>query len=309
MAEQYMCATPITTLWTSLEKVRKVDQHAIKEEASLYDWLQQMTTQERRALCFERRVETQVLYGELIEIDEQQGDWVKVRAIEQSYRDTTTGYPGWMPALHLVPYKAIEALGYVRVQQLKTPLLDVTSLAQLLVLSLNTTLPVVTETATFYEVATPHGTGYVWKNAVQFAQNKQDFYKGTAEQVAAFMMQMVDTPYLWGGMSSYGYDCSGLAHNAMKACGYMIPRDASDQAKVGRAISTKNKDEWRIGDLVFFTTPPAQTVTHVGIYLGQDLLLHATIYKDKVEVIRLQGHSLNNEISHVRRYIEEDTTA
>ena len=91
----------------------------------------------------------------------------------------------------------------------------------------------------------------------------------------------------------------------MKACGYHIPRNAKNQAKQGKSNDVDNRDVWRTGDLLFFITTPAEQVTHVGIYLGKDLLLLTMIYKDRVEVINLQGHSLNNEISFIRRYINE----
>lgn len=305
LTEKYISAASVVTIWPSPDKAREVDAYATADQPSMHGWLQQMTTVERKALCFEGRVETQLLYGEEVEVDDIQGSWAKVRAIHQPYRGTSSGYPGWVPYAQLRKQPQVHAIGYVRVKEARTPLLAKKDLTQLVTLSFNTILPVVAEHAAYYEVSTAHGEAFVFKQGVDFSESYTGFTKKDAQQVALEMMKFLDTPYFWGGMSSYGYDCSGLSYNAMKACGYQVARDASDQAKGGQEIITTKRDEWRVGDLVFFTKPPAQKVTHVGIYLGDDLLLHSTIYSDRVEIIRLSDHTLNDEITSVRRYIEE----
>ena len=81
------------------------------------------------------------------------------------------------------------------------------------------------------------------------------------------------TPYFWGGNSRSGVDCSGFAKLVMQENGYWIPRVSRDQAKVGRPVSM---GELQLGDLVFFDTKNEGGINHVGLYLGGNLLAHAS---------------------------------
>lgn len=71
-----------------------------------------------------------------------------------------------------------------------------------------------------------------------------DMGQGIVEQAKRFL----DLPYLWGGTSSYGFDCSGFAYTMHRYFGILIPRDASDQAKQGTPVE---KEQLEAGDLVF----------------------------------------------------------
>jgi hypothetical protein len=82
----------------------------------------------------------------------------------------------------------------------------------------------------------------------------------------------IGTPYVWGGLTSHGIDCSGLVHLAFRHSGRTLPRDASDQA---RATTSVNVGEERRGDLYFFSNKPDGRVTHVGFVTGPDRILHA----------------------------------
>lgn len=90
------------------------------------------------------------------------------------------------------------------------------------------------------------------------------------------------TPYFWGGNTRRGVDCSGFTKLVMQENGYRIPRVSRDQAAAGIPI---DRDEFKLGDLVFFDTKNEGRINHVGLYLGGNLMAHASSSRGVVIVL------------------------
>ena len=97
------------------------------------------------------------------------------------------------------------------------------------------------------------------------------------EKIIGSAMKLKGVPYLWGGMSPKGVDCSGLVRWSYLMNGILLPRNASQIVHCGDEVAL---DQMQRGDLVFFGTPAKdgkpQRVTHIGIYLGNNHIIHAS---------------------------------
>ena len=137
-------------------------------------------------------------------------------------------------------------------------------------------------------VMLPSGkTGWVPKTAVKTLGERTNIRMGDGadnmisiekmEAIIASAHQLLGVPYLWGGMSAKGVDCSGLVRISAIMNGVLLPRNASQMIKCGIPVQL---DQLQRGDLVFFGTPATEEkprrVTHVGIYLGDNRIIHSS---------------------------------
>jgi cell wall-associated NlpC family hydrolase len=99
-------------------------------------------------------------------------------------------------------------------------------------------------------------------DAAAIAKSAREFFRGTS--------------YLWGGVTPWGADCSGLTQTAFALHGFQLPRDAWQQAQVGEPVDG-GIAATRPGDLLFFSDRPDKHVTHVGIALGGRGMVHLAL--------------------------------
>jgi cell wall-associated NlpC family hydrolase len=214
----------------------------------------------RREARFDSILETEVLKGETVTVFAESEGWAWV----QIDRDL---YVGYMPseglsALIVEPTHRISALRtYVYSEpDGKSP--------PLALLSLNALLTAKAEEGKF--LALEEG-GFVFARHVLPAGEVVGDPVAVAE---AFL----GTPYLWGGRTSVGLDCSGLVQLAFEAGGHMVPRDADMQAEeFGEPLAWRDGMDLRRGDLVFWAG-------HVGIMTSPTHLLHANAFHMAVEL-------------------------
>lgn len=118
------------------------------------------------------------------------------------------------------------------------------------------------------------------------------------ELLPRFAEQYMGVPYLWGGLSSKGMDCSGLVRMAYMAQGRLLPRDAWQQALEGVEVE---RDSLRAGDLIFFGNKRTGKVTHVAIYDCNNEYIHASQLVRRNSLDPASPRYLPLDILHVRR--------
>ncbi|MCF6297354.1 MAG: C40 family peptidase [Flavobacteriaceae bacterium] len=126
----------------------------------------------------------------------------------------------------------------------------------------------------FFKVEYPDKRiGYIKNNEAELYSQWIQNVQPSGELIEKYARNFLGSPYLWGGTSTKGMDCSGFTKTVYLLNGFIIPRDASQQIHAGETVDKSLKFEnLEKGDLMFFgtkaTTDKKQRVTHVGIWLG-----------------------------------------
>jgi cell wall-associated NlpC family hydrolase len=96
-----------------------------------------------------------------------------------------------------------------------------------------------------------------------------------ARNAVATAVGVMGTPYIWGGSSENGFDCSGLIQYAYQQAGIPLPRRSVDQAKAGQLIP-REIAQLEPGDILTFSREPGGPVSHVGLYIGEQRFIHSS---------------------------------
>ncbi|MYL33875.1 peptidase [Pontibacillus yanchengensis] len=302
----WVVQVPVATVWTSPTSAREIDEPGLTNPLRLKEWYDAMTYEPRVALCDDNLVQSQLLYGEDVLLLEEKDGWSHIIAPHQPSKKDQRGYPGWIPSAQL---KEIEDdhwdAGPVALVTTSSTTLYNLEKEPLLELSYLTILPYLDIQDGFVKVHTPNGDGFLPEADVEVYISRDDIPKGAGIDIVAAGEKFIDLPYFWGGMSSYGYDCSGFSYNMHKANGYEIPRDASDQVNRGKEVPL---EELQPGDLIYFAYEEGKgAVHHVGIYYGDGKMLHAPKTGKNVEVLELADTYYEKELCAARRFWEESS--
>ena len=115
----------------------------------------------------------------------------------------------------------------------------------------------------------------------------------------------MSVPYVHGGITSNGWDCSGFTQWVMKNMyGVTINRTSSEQANGGKSVNKNNMSKWKPGDLVFFSSKGR--INHVGIYLGNGKMMHAlnSKYDTLIQGVKeYEKWDKKNKLAKVKRYL------
>ncbi len=138
-----------------------------------------------------------------------------------------------------------------------------------------------------FKVQLPDGrTGYIAAKDVEYRDKYLAEHKPSAEGIEQIALKMVGFPYLWGGTSTKGVDCSGFTKTVFRMNGIRLPRDASQQVHVGQNIAPgPNFENLKKGDLLFFGKKAEkgkpEKIVHVAIYLGRGYFIQSA---DRVQI-------------------------
>jgi hypothetical protein len=129
----------------------------------------------------------------------------------------------------------------------------------------------------------------------------------SSKALIAAAAEALHAPYLWGGRTVYGIDCSGLIQLAFKLCGVLLPRDAWQQAEAGTSVDFLL--EAKPGDVAFFSNDDGRIV-HTGILLDANTILHATETSGRAVIDRIDTEGIisvslrrrTHRLRTIRRY-------
>ncbi|MDO3704761.1 NlpC/P60 family protein [Micromonospora sp. C28SCA-DRY-2] len=277
----------VATLWTSPEAVRPIDRPALAARTDIPAWISGMNTDQQVGDC----VLSQLLLGERVLVTELRPDgWAHVVAVQQpAAKLDPRGYPGWLPADQLAPAGPATHADPLVVDATVTALRSTPDGEVVLPdVILGTRLtPAGPPVDGWRPVHAPGHPDPLWLPATHAVPVPST--PPTAGDVLAVAARLLDVVYIWGGVSAYGIDCSGLVHLAWRRFGVVLPRDADDQAQATTPVPLGAE---RPGDLYFFARP-GRKIHHIGIVTaaprpGDDRrMLHACYRRRRVLEERL----------------------
>jgi hypothetical protein len=203
---------------------------------------------------------TQLLFGELFEITEKTNGWIRIKIVYDSYE-------GWVNDKQYLPlfnetFEKLHDFGSIITLDIVEVLINETK---------NYVIPVVLGSSLPYIV---NNTFYIDDHKYSYDGNvRQVKEEVTPERIVENAYMYLNAPYMWGGRSPFGIDCSGLVQMVFKLSGIKLLRDANQQSAQGTPVNFLS--EAVPGDLAFFDNEEGNII-HTGIILPDNRIIHAS---------------------------------
>ena len=236
----------------------------------------------RGAPDYESPLETQLMMGSVIKVDETRGYWCHAESMDPPYQ-------GWINALQ-ISFKTedeisewIEAPKYIctadrsYVYDGASP--DAPRICDIVMGELVRRAP--GKSCSRVKVILPDGRqGWMDEGAVEDFLSWVRGRKPSPDALEMQAREFLGTTYMWGGNCTKYFDCSGLVRLTYYMNGLLLPRNASQMVLLGEEIPCGDMSQWRKGDLLFFGTPAKGSrpmrVGHVAMYLGEGRIIHSS---------------------------------
>lgn len=217
---------------------------------------------------------TQLLFGEVAVVIEKHEQWIKIRSAHDRYE-------GW------IDQKQVVVISPTTFNLISAQTARQTSLTLQLMTPWG---PIHTVMGSLVDES--QQSFYVEDHAFKWISNPDKF---KAKDISSYADKYMNAPYLWGGRTPFGIDCSGFTQAVFRFVGVQLPRDASQQVKEGNLV---NFTEVQIGDLAFFQNSKGK-VTHVGMVLNDYRIIHAS-GRVRVDELKPEGifHTELNKLTH-----------
>lgn len=241
----------------------------------------------REGADYPEELGNQALMGTVVEILDQDGYWLKIRTPEP--------YTAWVNEMGIAEMNETELQAYMEAPKYictadisrvyagpseSSPRVSELVLSDILRVWTEDGKPV--KKKKFLGVMLPSGkTGYVATEDLADFAEWAEAASSDPDNIVETALRFVGVPYMWGGTSPKNLDCSGLSRTVFLANGALLPRNSSQQAKIGDPVDASGVPEGdfsalKKGDLLFFGNTQTRKVTHVAIYIGDGHIVHSS---------------------------------